>query len=471
MFKTISGEIGDVIGGVLKEGAVFIVILIFGAGILLYYFDIDIVLRYAKEILILIWPIILAFILFPMSVSMWVHMRQEFYIKRNTQYKVLEMKIPREIHKNPKAMEQVLLSIHGMRNIAGQFREHYWDGEVVRWTTIEMVSFGGEAHFYLRFPKRYVTIMENAFIASYPELEFEEVEDYAHHKLPQTVEELYARDYDMWGTEIVLRRPGAYPIKRYKDFEAAAEEKEHDPMGAFMELLGNVKKKEFLGIQIQFAAKGPEWREKYLPLVEKLRRPKVAPDTYIDPATGEEISYKPLSIRTPGETDTLQAIEDNLLKPVFNCLIRFVYMSPRRIFHDTFPRRGVVGTFMQFNTTTWNAFVQNFRVATRVQFWYFPYFFPGLRGELRKQRLLHHYIHREMPPETFMGKILTSSIFDIGFKSKEFEMTTECLATLFHPPTAMVLTAPHTKRIESKKMAPSAALPIYGSDEDIQEFL
>ncbi len=470
--KAVGGEASGVLKDVFQEGWLYIGILILGLGFGVYVLapNPDLLRVYVKEFLGLVWPIFLAWILFGIWLSTWVHWRQEIFTKVSTRHKMLEIHIPREIMKSPRVMEQVLASIHGMRNIAGNFREHYIEGEVTRWITLEMVSFGGEVHFYVRFPWRYIDIIKNAFVASYPDLEFEEVEDYARTKIPQSVEELYKKDYDMWGAEMRLRKVGAYPIRRFKDFEQPAEEREYDTMSAFLELLGNVKKGEFLGIQFQIAALDATWRDKYKPLIEKLRRPKVAPDTYIDPATGEEISYKPVSLRTPGETDTLQAIEDNLLKPAFHTLIRFVYFSPKQLFHDTFPRRGIIGTFNQFNTVSWNGFVQNFKVATRVQFWFFPYLFPGLRAELRKQRILYNYRHREMPPETFMGKLIISSPFDFGWKSKIFEMNTECLATLFHPPSHFVLTTPHTKRIESRKMAPQAALPIYGSDEDIEKF-
>jgi hypothetical protein len=51
-----------------------------------------------------------------------------------------------------------------------------------------------------------------------------------------------------------------------------------------------------------------------------------------------------------------------------------------------------------------------------------------------------------------------------------FELNTESLATLFHPPTRMVLTAPHIERVESRKSGAPAGLAVYGEESDIEKF-
>ena len=49
-------------------------------------------------------------------------------------------------------------------------------------------------------------------------------------------------------------------------------------------------------------------------------------------------------------------------------------------------------------------------------------------------------------------------------------MNVEGIATLFHPPTAVVLTAPHVKRVESRKVGPPAGLPIFGEEEELEKY-
>jgi hypothetical protein len=95
---------------------------------------------------------------------------------------------------------------------------------------------------------------------------------------------------------------------------------------------------------------------------------------------------------------------------------------------------------------------------------------PNKRVEYRKARMLYNYRHRMMPPETFIGRLITSTFFDWNFKSQRMDMTTQCIATIFHPPTAGVLTGPHIQRVESRKVGPPAGLAIFGGEIDIEKF-
>ncbi len=77
---------------------------------------------------------------------------------------------------------------------------------------------------------------------------------------------------------------------------------------------------------------------------------------------------------------------------------------------------------------------------------------------------------RMMPPETFMGRLIHSNFFRWNFASRSSAMNVECLATLYHPPTYLVLTAPHVKRVESRKAGPPAGMAIYGEEKEIERF-
>ncbi|MCH7883427.1 hypothetical protein IIA95_03365, partial [Patescibacteria group bacterium] len=41
------------------------------------------------------------------------------------------------------------------------------------------------------------------------------------------------------------------------------------------------------------------------------------------------------------------------------------------------------------------------------------------------------------------------------------------LATIFHPPSYLVLTAPFIKRVEAKRLGPPAGLEIFGEEEEV----
>ncbi|MGC9968874.1 MAG: hypothetical protein ABSC29_04075 [Minisyncoccia bacterium] len=455
------------------------------------------ILQSAWQVFTYAWWIWLPIILWPLFRSTWLFWRQSLY-KRDlqTKYILLELRIPREIKKNPRAMEQVLIAIHALRNAAMDMREIWWDGEVTVWYAMEIVSLGGEIHFYLRTIKKQKDLIQAAFFSYYPDVEVVEVEDYMD-RLPSNMGEVHKSGYNLWGTELLLAKEDAYPIRSYLDFESPDEDKQYDAMSTFLEILGKVKKEETVGIQILIAPAAPDWGAKWKDFVEKMRvreqgKKKVGGGSthalgmefpHILPVfpvkkIGEDKKdeYAPLMksfMRTPGETDVLKAVEENLSRPGFDTLVRFFYLSPKELFGDTFPRRGVIGAFNQYGSLDLNYFTQNFAVGTRIKFWRGPWqipnFFAKSRIARRQERILSSYRTREVPPETLMGRVILTKTFNIH-QSRRFMMNTRSLATLFHPPTFVVLTAPHLRRLESKKTGPPAGLAIYGGEEELEKY-
>lgn len=440
----------------------------------------------------LIWSVLAFVVLLPIVKSMWMCWRQ-LHFKRNIRFVLLELKMPREVRKSPKAMEQVLSAIHALRNVASDIAEYWWDGEVTRWYSLEIVSFGGEVHFYIRFYHKQRDLVEAAFFSYYPDVEIVEVEDYVD-RFPKTTGEMYARGYDLWGSELVLAREDAYPIKSYLDFEAIEEERQYDPISIFLEVLAKLKKEEIVGIQLVISPAPPNWKDMWKKLVEKLRLKEgadkavaggprykrkiefegILPHFPIEKAgegKKEEFPWaKTFLMRTPGETDVLKAVEENLAKAAFDTIIRFAYLSPKELFYDTFARRGMMGAFNQYASLDLNSFVRNETISTRVKIWYFPFLFPKIRNDYRKHRLLFNYRTRGTSPETVAERLITSHWFNWNTHSRGCKLTTRSLATLFHPPTHLVVTAPHVKRIESRKIGPPAGLAIYGEDAEIEKF-
>jgi len=421
---------------------------------------------YILPVLEFIWPFVAFVFLVIILRSTWLFWRQSIF-EHTIPFVLLELRIPREVRKSPKAMEQVLMAIHSLRNVATDLQEKYWDGEVTRWYSLEMASFSGETHLYVRTYVKQRPLVEAAFFSYYPDVEIVEVPDYTE-QLPVTVREMYDQGYDTWGGEMVLEREDAYPIRTYESFEAIEEEKQVDPISVFLEVLGKLKKGEFIGIQILLAPAADDWGEEWEHLVEKLRETSKKEKRHGPEGALEMFSR--FIARSPGQTDVLKAIEQNLSKPAFETLIRFIYLSPKATFYDSFARRALKGCFNQYAALDLNQFGRNEKTATRTRMWYFPYVFPNVRNEYRKQRLFYNYIHRVIPPETFMGRVITSTFFNWNSHTRWTHITTACIATIFHPPTHMVLTAPHIQRVESHKASPPAGLPIYGDEKDIEQF-
>lgn len=411
----------------------------------------------------LTWPIWLFFVLFPIFSGVWLHWRQELF-RRSLEFVLLELKMPREVQKSPQAMEQVLSSLHSLRNFPTNFRGKYIAGEVTVPFSLEIVSFGGEIHFYIRCRKNQRNLVEAAIFSYYQDVEVLEVEDYVQ-KFPKNVREMYAENKNMWGTEMVLTREEAYPIKTYTYFESEVEEKQFDPMSSFLEVLGKLKQGEVAGIQLLIAPAGNEWVKKWDDFIAGLREPKI-----IEVGLNDGGTHRVPVSRSPGEQNILEAVEKNLSKPAFDTIIRFIYISSNETYSDSIVSRGLTGAFNQYAALDLNSFRQNFLVSTMTQIWYWPHIFPKYRNEFKKERLLCNYRERAIPPETWIGKLITSKLFNWNFASKRFKLNVEGVATLFHMPTASVLTAPHIRRNESKRGGPPAGIAIFGDEEEIKKF-
>ena len=416
----------------------------------------------------------------------WLFYKRSIF-KNSIEWVLLEILIPREVNKTPQAMEQFFMNLHGLRNAAGNFLEKYIDGEVTMWWSLELASFGGEVHFYIRTPKKHKKMVEAGLYAQYPNVEIIEVKDYMD-EFPRDTREIYRNDFNVFGGEFILKKEDAYPITTYEKFELTKEELAIDPISALVEVLSNIHKEEKVFIQILIRPAGDEWQKEGKKLVDKLlgRKEKTSSPSGVSglmewfrnllwapvahptwAGKGEEKNgakeenQNILAKLTPGERDTIKVVEESLSKPGFESLIRFIYYAPKSIFSTNFARRGILGALNQYASPQLNSFGGNPFVETRSRWIYFPYLFVPQRVEARKQRILYNYRNRKLPEESSWAKLSTSHPLNFNFKSKTYILNTTEVATIFHVPAEQVLTAPHVKRSESKKMGPPAGLPIF----------
>lgn len=433
-----------------------------------------------------IWAFLL---FFPMLTSLWLYYRRSIF-KSAINWSVLELRIPRQINRSARAMEQILASIHSLRNAPDSFKEIYIEGQVTRWFSLEIVSFGGEVHFYIRCPEQFKTLIQAPIFSYYPDVEIVDVEDYVE-VLPKNTAEMYARDLDIWGTEIGLAKEPAYPIKTYPNFESGSAENSFDPIATLLEVLGKMRKEEMAAVQINIVPKdNKEWREKWKAEVDKLRAKIIAPlgeeSKSVEVKTKYDFSFGVLPVitseasgsdgktfpawPTPGVSNAMGAVENNISKPAFDTIIRVMYMGPKAAFYDSFVRQGVMSSFQQYATLDLNAFKPNNAAGTKAAPNKFPFLFAKERTEYKKQRFLYNFRRRELPEPDFMGVVMTSYLLNFNNKSQLTPMSTETLATIFHVPTQSVIAAPHIKKVESRKVGPPAGIAIYGEDEEIDKF-
>ncbi|PIT93291.1 MAG: hypothetical protein COU06_00860 [Candidatus Harrisonbacteria bacterium CG10_big_fil_rev_8_21_14_0_10_38_8] len=424
----------------------------------------NIILTGLKSFLIGIAPVVFFFIFVPFVRSLWIYWRQRTF-EHSLEWAYLELKIPRVIEKNARGMDQVFKSIHTLINKAGDLGERYLLGEVTVWYTFELVSFSGDIHLYMRVFKPQKRMVEAAIFAFYPDIEVIEIEDYTKD-LPNNVADMDAMGLDIWGTEMILAKDDVLPIKTYMDFEKSGDESKLDPISVFIEALGKAHSGEFVSLQFNCAPELPGWGDKYGDLIKKMKIPGV--EEFKSPSG----DVRPITIgKTKQENDIIQAVEKNIAEPGFKTLIRLLYIAPKDIWEEDFPRRVLRGLFNQYGQGDMNSFVDLERVTTRVTNWNFPFIFRKSRVRARQQRLLQMYIERDIEIEMFMGKLLTSHVFHWNFHAREIILNSTALATLFHPPTDLTLTGPHIQRMESKKMGAPAGLPIYADEKVLDRFI
>lgn len=397
-------------------------------------------------------------VLFAIFVTLWLMYIRAFFLARTPQT-LLEIFIPRELPKTPKAMEQVLAGLYALRNAPASFKSKYWDGEATLWFSLEMASFGGDIHFYVRTPAKHRNIVEALFYAHYQNVEVAQVPDYVE-RVPRTLAGLRKMGYELYGTELTLAKPDAYPIRTYQDFSTAEEEEKLDPISALLEVLRKVKKDDVILIQVLARPAPPEWQKEGEALVKKLREEK---SKKVGSAAEEGgVSFTML---TPGETEILKAIGRNIAKPGFEAVIRYLYYGPRADWDLDFARGGVFSCFNQYAALSLNYFKINGKAQTLLHWSQPPFLFARARREARQRRILARYRKRAITRTTLSDKAKSGLLFRLNVRTPPMILNTEEIATIWHLPSHLVMTGPLVKRVESRRVGPPVDLPIFAENE------
>jgi len=363
-------------------------------------------------------PFLLAFIFW----NLWLIQVRFNYLK-NTPWVLLEIKVPRDIEKSPRAMEVVITSLHS--TYAGKWWARVLDGFLPSWYSFEIASINGNIHFFIYTQKFARNFVESQVYAQYPTAEIVEVNDYSYASDFQNFNE-----WNTMGLELGLSKPDAYPIKTYVDFglheTLMKEEQKVNPLVSFLEFLGTLKQGEQIWCQIMFKGAGKQWIEQGKLVVEELLGRKEA----------VEIGMK--KVLSKVEQEAIGAIERNISKSGFSTGVRMMYWAKRDLFNGIASRVALVGILNQYASPSSNSFkVAHSTMAS------FP--FRGRKEMRRKMRMLDAYRKR--------------SYFFPPYKGKQMVFNAEELATLYHFP-GRVATTPTFGRVESKKVEPPSVLPI-----------
>jgi len=360
--------------------------------------------------------------------KLWIHYIHARFI-HDLNWTLLEIKLPREIAKSPKAMEMVLNGLHITSD--GNFLEKYWKGKLRAWFSLEIVGIDGQIHFFVHTQKFFKKLVESQIYAQYPDVEIVEVDDYTKFSLADNFDD----EWSLWGTEFLLTKKDAYPIRTYIDYglheTMTKEEQKTDPMTAFLELLGSLKRGEQIWFQIMIRATKKNWKDEAKALVDEImKRDEKAP------AEGERINMGALML-SPGERDVVQAIERDVSKLGFDTGIRAIYLAKRDSFNGiNIP--SMIGIMKQYNDANLNGFRPNNTTSV-------DYFFKQSRESKLKKIMIDAFRQR--------------SYFYTPYERKSFVLNTEELATIYHFP-GKVAETPTFGRIEARKSEPPAGLPV-----------
>jgi len=333
------------------------------------------------------------------------------------------------------------------------------DGQVQTPLWLEIVSLGGEIHFYIRIHSPYRDAVESAVYAQFPEAEIIQAKDYAKF-VPSDIPN---KDWDLFGADYrMARKEDWYPIRTYTKFETeteALEEKRVDPLASLLEAAAKIKPDEQLWIQFGVEPVGnesgqpvPQWLKDGEALRNKLAKREDKPQRsmtqesadlfFTGKIPGQEEEKKveafPPEMRlTPGEKDIVTAIELKMSKPVFRSQIRFIYLGKKNVwFKQNF--RLAFSYFSQYETANLNALLPGKTLTKIHKHWFLPRnLVLNRRYYLRRRKLFRNYINRWTPYYPRFGGM--------------FMLNTEEVASLFHFPSWIVAPVPGVSRVEAKK--------------------
>lgn len=201
-------------------------------------------------------------------------------------FSVLQVRVARENETGPLVAEQIYSAIHGIYNKIGFWRRLF--GATQDRISLEIANIGSHIKFFIAFPSKYKNFIEGQIYAQYPDVEIEEVDDYAITEemeialgnttnesqesgiipvkdLPAMKEKKEFTNFDItkniFGAELGLTDPTIYPIKRYAQFEDKIARTAVDPIAGITATLAKLNDQdEQAWVQIVIRPMSDKWR-------------------------------------------------------------------------------------------------------------------------------------------------------------------------------------------------------------------
>ena len=410
-------------------------------------------------------PIWLPGCLYYAAYAAWVWYIQAFYLAGRDGI-LLEMKVPRDIFKSPRAMELALIPFNLSSGETTAINRG-WQGGVRPFWSFEIASFGGETHFYVWTWRGFKPLVESSIYAYYPEVELVEVEDYAaKFRFDPSIHDCYATEWRREtfrephhdGTKLVngSMQLNAYPIKTYIDFELDKDPKEEfrvEPLAEPVEFFSSVRPEDHVWVQIVIREAGrpsthvfagANDRDTQLSItkkeVEEVRKDSLI---YFTPEEGRVgLNQGSRVERSWRYAHMLERMERNMGKYLYEVGIRGWIVSTKEITSHYY--NGM--RFMWRPTGD-----PNHMSWLRPRRWHPPFDYPwqdykNIRWNIAASRFLDAYRRRlffHSPWRTYEAPMILSG---------------EELATLWHP-ISRTIASPGVERLPAKKAEPPGNLP------------
>ncbi len=370
---------------------------------------------------------------------------------------LLEIKVQAGIEKGPQIFEHILAGLYAVKGgaIDTDF-DIYLKGIIETYFSLELAGIGGRFYFFMYVPEKMKDLVEAQVYAQYPQAEIKEAEDYAKIG-PATFPD---KNWDIWGTEIVLDKKDVYPVRTYNQFQEKITNELIDPISAFIEEFSKHNPGEQTWFQILIRPAGDYWKKDAVELVAKLIGKKVKREKTVSGMVKKDLSDIVLNMRfapfeameykkeelpnlpeslmlflSPGEKEIVEAIEKNVAKVGFETMIRWFYIAKKNNFNKAKGFFSVMGPLHQFTSQNLNMFAVDGATKTSAY-----YVLTKMRKNIRKRLLIHRYRRRD-------------------FYQRGFVLNLEELATLYHFPTIGV-EAPRTPRVQARRAESPRELPV-----------
>jgi hypothetical protein len=418
---------------------------------------------FSLEWLVGLSPIWLPFGLAYGAESAWVWYIQAHYLAGRDPV-LLEMKIPRDIFKSPRAME---LAIIPMNLSSGEttFINRGWQGGVRPFWSFELASFGGEVHFYIWTWRGFKELVESSIYAYYPEVELVEVEDYAmKFQFDPEIHDCYVTEWrretfrekhiDGTGPKNGSIELNAYPIKTYVDFELDKDPKEEfkvDPLAEPLEFMSSLRPEDQMWAQIVIREAGrpsthvffgANDKSKHLGVVVKEVDAVRKESVLIVPKDDPKLPQNARGAATWRHLRLVENMERNASKYLYEVGIRGWIVSTKAVTsHYYNGMRFMWRPTGDMNHSSW----------LRPRRWHPPFDYPwqdydNIRWNTAAKRFLDAYRRRlffHSPWRTYEAPMILSG---------------EEIATLWHP-VSRAVAIPGLERIPATKAEPPSNLP------------